>query len=66
MKTKEEILNQTYMSVNDLQVITGLGKNKCTEIMSELKDTMVEKGMFIPLKKKLLIPTKMIRKKMSI
>lgn len=66
MKDRETILNQSYISVSDLQILTGLGKNKCTEIMNDLKEEMKKDGKFIPLKKKILIPTKLVRKKLSI
>ena len=64
MKTKEEILNQVYMSAKDLKIlIPTLGTNKCRRYIKELNQEMIEKKCFIPETKEYLALTKMVRKK---
>jgi len=67
IKTTEEILNQKYMSAQDLKVIIpSLGINKCTEYIKKIQDEMKEKGYFVPETKKYLALTKLVRKKFGI
>ena len=66
MKTKEEIFNQEFMTTKDLYVVTGIGINKCSRIMKEIKDEMIANNMFVPFKTKLMLPTKVVRKKLGI
>lgn len=64
MKTREEILNQDYMSAKDLKVIIpSLGINKCVEYIKIIQEEMKEKGYFIPQTKEYLVLTKLVRKK---
>lgn len=67
MKTKEEILNQVYMSVRDLKtLIPELGINKCTEYIKEIVEEMKSKGYLVPETKKYLALTKLVRKRFGI
>ena len=66
MKTKEEILNQVYMTVKDLKAITGLGLGRCQNIMKELREEARELGYYIPIERNILVPTKIVKKKFKI
>lgn len=66
MKSKQEILDQTYMNVNDLKIITGLGKTRCLNIMKELREEAKEEGYYIPTERTILVPTKIIKRKFKI
>ena len=49
MKTKEEILNQTYMTAKDLQVlIPKLNIVRCREFIDEIIEEMRSKNLYIP------------------
>lgn len=64
MKTREEILNQDYMSAKDLKIIIpNLGVNKCVEYIRMIQGEMKEKGYFIPQTKEYLALTKLVKKK---
>lgn len=64
MKTKEEILNQTYMTADDLkQLMPTLGINKCRNYINDAQAEMQEKGYFIPQTTPRLALTKLIKKK---
>ena len=66
MKTKQDILDQTYMTVKDLKTITGLGLTRCQNIMRELRDEAKEQGYYIPIERTILVPTKIVKKKFKI
>lgn len=66
MKTKQEILDQTYMTVKDLKQITGLGLTRCQNIMSELREEAREQGYYIPVERTILVPTKVVKKKFKL
>lgn len=66
MKTKQDILEQTYMTVKDLKTITGLGLTRCQNIMRELRDEAKEQGYYIPVERTILVPTKIVKKKFKI
>lgn len=64
VKTKEEILQQYYISAKDLRmVIPTLGINKSIEYIKMIQEEMKQKGYFIPQTKELLALTKLARKK---
>ena len=50
MKTKQEILDQTYMTVKNLRQITGLGLARCQCIMRELREEAREQRTIKPIK----------------
>lgn len=66
MKTKQEILEQTYMTVKDLKQITGLGLTRCQNIMRDLREEAKEEGYFIPVERNILVPTKIVKRKFKI
>lgn len=67
MKTNKEILEQLYISAEDLiQLIPGLKLYKAREYITELIEEMEQQKMFIPTTKKRLASTKIARKKFGI
>ena len=68
MKTKEEVLNQLYVSAKDIKtLIPGLNINKCRDLIDEIQEEMKEKKLYIPpsTKPKRAL-TKLVRKKLGI
>lgn len=64
MKTKEEILDQLYMSAKDLKtLIPEMGLSRCQTCIKEVRVEMENKGYYVPQNKTLLALTKMVRKK---
>lgn len=64
MKTKEEILDQLYISPQDLKMlIPKLGINKCTEYIKDVRLEMQDKGYFVPQSRPLLALTKIVKKR---
>ena len=67
MKTKNEILEQLYISPQDLKIlIPTLGISYCISVIKEVREEMATKKMFVPKSKPLLAQTKLIRKKFGI
>lgn len=67
MKTKEEVLEQTYISVEDLKVlIPEMGETNRTNFIKEVMEEMEQKNLFVPRTKKYLALTKLVRKKLGI
>ena len=67
MKTKEEILEQSYITAEDLKIlIPNLGINKCVEYIKMIQEEMKEKNYFVPQTKQYLALTKLVRKKFGI
>lgn len=67
MKTKEEILEQPYITAKDLKIlIPNLGINRCVEYIKMIRNEMKEKGYFVPESKEYLALTKLVRKKFGI
>lgn len=67
MKTKEEILNQLYITPSDLKIlIPTMGKNKCVEEIKQTRHEMEQKGLFVPPSKPYIALTKLIRKRYGI
>lgn len=67
MKTKDEVLNQIYVNVDDLRIlIPELNYYKALDIMNEIQDEMKEQNMFIPGTRKKLVSTKLLKKKLGI
>lgn len=67
MKTKEEILDQAYITAKDLKIlIPTLGINKCVEYIKEFRLEMEVKGYFVPKTKPLVALTKIVRKKLGL
>lgn len=68
MKTKEEVLNQLYLSAKDIQIlIPGLNIVKCRELIDEIQHDMTEKKLYVPPSTKpRRALTKLVRKKLGI
>lgn len=67
MKTKEEILNQLYVSPQDVKIlIPTLGMELCRQLVEETRNDMKEKNYFVPETKPKLALTKMLRKKIGV
>ena len=64
---KEEILNKTYLTAEDLQkLIPELKYGRALDIIKEVREEMEKKNYFIPICRKKLALTKLVRKKMGI
>ena len=66
MKTKEEILNQIYVDTNDILQLLPIGRNQALKVAKELQQKAKDQNYFIPLNKKILVPTKILRKELKI
>ena len=63
-KTKEELLNQLYLSATDLQqLIRGMSYSTALKYIKEFRVEMKEKGYFVPDGKLKVALTKIVRKK---
>lgn len=64
---KEEILNKTYLTAEDLQkLIPELKYGRALDIIKETQEEMKQKKYYIPISRKKLALTKLIKKKMGI
>ena len=67
MKTKEEILDQLYISPQDLKaLIPKLGIQQCRDYIDEVRIEMKNKGYLVPQSKPRLALTKLIKKKLGL
>ncbi len=67
MKNREEILNQDYLTANDLrQLIPTMGLGNCLNIIDEVRAEMEKKGYFVPKTKPRIALTKMVKKKLGL
>lgn len=67
MKTKDEILDQLYISAQDLKIlIPKLGINKCREFIDEIQQEMKDKNYYVPDGKPKLALTKLAKKKFGL
>ena len=63
---KEEILNKAYLTAEDLQkLIPELKYGRALDIIKEVREEMEKKNYFIPICRKKLALTKLVRKKMQ-
>lgn len=66
-KTKDQILEQAYMSAKDLKMLMPtLGIEICRRFIEEVRADMKEKNLFVPETKPKLALTKLVRKKTGI
>ena len=66
-KSKEEILNQDYITATDLKLlIPTLGINQCRDFINMIIVEMQEKGYYVPNTIPKLVLTKLVRKKLGI
>lgn len=64
MKTKEEILNQMYMSAKDLKaMMPEIGIDSCRQYIAEARKEMEEKEYVVPQGKTKLALTKILKKR---
>ena len=55
MKTKEEILEQLYITPQDLKIlIPELGINNCIKVIKQMREEMEKRNMFVPNSRPLL------------
>lgn len=67
MKSKEEILNQLYMTAEDLiTLIPEIKYQRALDIINQVRNEMEEKKYFLPISRKKLALTKLVKKKMGI
>lgn len=67
MKTSGEILEQLYISPQDLKILVPtLGKNYCVKVVKEIREEMKAKKIFVPQSKPLLAQTNLIKKRFGI
>ena len=67
MKTKEEVLDQLYVSPQDIKIlIPTLGMDVCRQLIEETRNEMKEKKYFVPETKPKIALTKLLRKKIGI
>lgn len=67
MKSKEEILNQLYVSPQDIKILApSLGMDLCRNFIALARDEMEEKNYFVPNTKPKLALTKIVKKMMGI
>jgi len=63
MKTTNEILEQTYMSANDLmKVIPNLTYDNAIKYINKAREEMIKENQFIPITRPKLALTSTIRK----
>lgn len=67
IKTKEEILEQLYISPQDLKIlIPTMGINNCQNYIREVRAIMKEKNFYVPQTRPMLALTKLVRKELGI
>lgn len=47
MVEKERILEQYFITAKDLQKLTGIGINRCREIIKQARNQMLEEGCYL-------------------
>ena len=63
MKTKEEILNQMYITANDIKLlIPTLGINQCTQLIKDIRVEMKNQELYVPQSKPMLASTQIFKK----
>lgn len=66
-KNSEEILEQIYVSADDLQILMpGASYNQRLNLIKEIRTEMQEKNLYVPSGKILLASTKILKKKCGI
>lgn len=68
MKTRDEVLNQDYVTAKDIQIIIGnVNIITCRELIDEVREEMKNKRLYVPpgTKPKRAL-TKLVKKKLGI
>ena len=67
MKTKEEILEQPYISPQDLKILMPtMGIENCRATINLIRDEMKDKGLFVPQTTPRLALTKLLKKRFGL
>ena len=66
MKTKEEILNQSYLNASELKLIIPMSNGKALKYINEIRNEMKEKGLLVPETRPKIALTKIIKKKFGL
>lgn len=67
MKLKEELLEQLYLSPQDIKkLVPTLGMDLCRKFIDEARAEMKEKNYYVPGTKPKLALTKIVKKKMGL
>lgn len=67
MKTKEEILEQSYISPQDLKIlIPNMGIENCRNTINVIREEMKEKGLFVPQTIPKIALTKLVKKRFGL
>ena len=67
MKTKEEILDQSYISPQDLKIlIPNMGIENCRNTINVIREEMKEKELFVPQTIPKIALTKLVKKRFGL
>ena len=66
MKTKGEILNQSYLNASELKLIIPMSNGKALKYINEIRNEMKEKGLLVPETRPKIALTKIIKKKFGL
>lgn len=67
MKNKEEILEQTYISPQDLKILVPtMGISNCRTTINFIREEMKDKGLFVPQTIPKLALTKLVKKRLGL
>ena len=67
MKSIEEILNQLYLTAEDLiTLIPEMKYQRALDIINEVRTEMEDKKYYLPISRKKLALTKLVKRKMGI
>lgn len=60
---QKELLNNYYLSADDLMKILGIGKSSAMKIVNEIQEEMKQKKYLIPKSRKKVVLTKLVKRK---
>lgn len=60
---QKELLNNYYLSADDLMKILGIGKSTAMKIVNEIQEEMKQKKYLIPKSRKKVVLTKLVKRK---
>lgn len=67
MKTKEEILEQLYLTAEDLlTLIPEMKYQRALGVINDVRNEMEDKNYYIPISRKKLALTKLVKKRLGI
>ena len=56
-----DYINKTYLTIKDLQELTGIGYKAAGDIIKQAREIAIEKNYLLPNTNKLIAPTKIVR-----